>query len=395
MGDQNNQKVFKPEMESVDEFLERFKVQHFQQLAACKPEDVGKKAMLLACALPVDVLTSIQRKLKPTLLTAAKMDDIEKHLKSLYSTKKSIVGAAVAFVSRKQLPQESIEEYAKVLNDLASHCEYKDCCLNRQLRDIFLAGLKSSKLIAAILPDCDDKSFEDVVERAKTLEQLNIDIEEINPQKSPMQHKLRSGRSSLQSSEREDVGTVSRRSNGPPASYTCGRCTATGKHYASNCFAKDLKCKECNMKGHIIRACRNKKSKHKHQIKNAKSDASESSDEEDPARFCVMKYVGVARNSRYSSRSSSIEDLDTFPEVDGINHYPPLPSTPSPRSFNRFSPLAHLQDSTFQSSNHPTEEQMKEEDSTFAEVTRRDGIRGGKKSENKNSHFLGLTNLLV
>ena len=68
--------------------------------------------MLLAYALPVEVLTSIQRKLKPTLLTEAKFENIEIHLKSLYSTKKSIVGADVAFVTRKQLPQESIENYS-------------------------------------------------------------------------------------------------------------------------------------------------------------------------------------------------------------------------------------------------------------------------------------------
>ena len=165
---ENNNKVFQPQLETIEEFLQRFLVQNYETLSKIvKPEENAKKTMLLARALPVEVLTSIQRKLKPTLLTEAKFEDIEKHLKSLYSTKKSIVGAAVAFVTRKQLPQESIENHSKVLNELASQCEYKNCCLDRMLRVIFIAGLQSSKKMAAIIQDCDEKSFEEVVCKAK------------------------------------------------------------------------------------------------------------------------------------------------------------------------------------------------------------------------------------
>ena len=107
----SDQKIFKPEMESVEEFLQRFQVQNYTVLSALKDTDIQKKAMLLANALPVDALTSIQRKLKPAKLVESSFEDIEKQLKALYSTKKSVVGAAVSFVSRKQLVQESIEEY--------------------------------------------------------------------------------------------------------------------------------------------------------------------------------------------------------------------------------------------------------------------------------------------
>ena len=44
-----DQKIFKPEMESVEEFLQRFKVQNWTVLNALKDTDVQKKAMLLAC----------------------------------------------------------------------------------------------------------------------------------------------------------------------------------------------------------------------------------------------------------------------------------------------------------------------------------------------------------
>ena len=183
-----DQKIFKPEMESVEEFLARFKVQNWSVLNALKDNEVQKKAMLLACALPVDIITSITRKLKPTELPDATYEDLEKHLKALYSTKKSIVGAAVTFVSRKQQSHESIEEYSKVLNNLASACEYKSCCLDRRLRDIFIAGLRSNKIMTAIIQDCEDKSFEEVVQKSKTFEQLNLDFEEIDPSKTHSQN---------------------------------------------------------------------------------------------------------------------------------------------------------------------------------------------------------------
>ena len=140
MSDSNN-KIFQPDLESVSEFLERFKLQNHTILEE-KKEDNKSRAMLLANALPVDILTDIQRKLKPKKLSETTYEEIENHLTSLHSTKKSIIGAAVAFLHRRQQNGESIENFAKSLNELASQCNYSDCCRDRMLRDAFVSGLK-------------------------------------------------------------------------------------------------------------------------------------------------------------------------------------------------------------------------------------------------------------
>ena len=49
------------------------------------------------------------------------------------------------------------------------------------LHDIFVSGLRSSKLISTLITECQEKSFYDSVERAKTLEQVLPDAEDINP----------------------------------------------------------------------------------------------------------------------------------------------------------------------------------------------------------------------
>ena len=263
------------------------------------------------------------------------------------------MGAAVSFVSRKQLAQESIEEYSKVLNQLASLCDFKDCCLDRLLRTIFIAGLRSNKIMAAIITDCEDKKFEEVVERAKTIEQLNIDIEEINPAcRAAEMNAVRTNKNRFGQEVRGGSNTDKKRGS-INASYLCGRCLTKGRHYASNCFAKDLKCNSCSMKGHIAKACRNKKSSHKsNHINNAKVEPGNNhkndsdSDEFDQSKYFVIKHVRKGRKSSKSSSSSvtssssSIADLDEFPEMTSA-HTPPSPASPrnvSPHS-NRFSAL--------------------------------------------------------
>ena len=77
-----NNKVFQSELETIEEFLERWKIQNFAALKKIddkKPEErsPGEKISLLALALPVETLTDIQRKLKPTKLSEAKYEDVE------------------------------------------------------------------------------------------------------------------------------------------------------------------------------------------------------------------------------------------------------------------------------------------------------------------------------
>lgn len=235
---------FNPQVETVVEFIERFRVQCADLL-----ENVGdnekKKAAVLVKALPVNIITDLQRRIKPGLLSDATYKELEEKLTSQYEVKKSIVGAAVQFMNRKQLFNESTENYAKVINDLASACKYKACCRDRLLRDAFVSGLRSSTILGAILPECENKTFNECVEKAKVLEQFTSDAQDIKlDTKLPFNNKVATS------------STSPYLAKSIPDTYVCIRCTARAKHLAKNCFAISLHCKKCGKVGHIARACK-------------------------------------------------------------------------------------------------------------------------------------------
>ena len=157
----DNSRVFNTNLETVEYFLERFKVQQHDALTKANT-DSHRRAMFRANALPINIFTDIQRRLKPTLLTAATYEHIERHLIASYSVKKSVIGAAMQFIIRKQQSGETIETYTKVLNELASQCEYSDCCRDRMLRDVFISGLRSPRLISVLITECEKKSLANV-----------------------------------------------------------------------------------------------------------------------------------------------------------------------------------------------------------------------------------------
>ena len=106
-----NLHLFSIEIESVEEFLERFKMENGDKLD--KAGNVGfKKAIILANSLPTCDVTDIQRRIKPKLLTKTSFEELERQLTSSYSIKKSVTGAAINFVTRKQKQCENIECYS-------------------------------------------------------------------------------------------------------------------------------------------------------------------------------------------------------------------------------------------------------------------------------------------
>lgn len=246
---------FDVERETVQEFIQRFTVQCSDLL--CKAgDDSIKKAAILVKALPITAITDLQRRIKPVLLSAAKYDELIEKLTSQYEVKKSVVGASVKFLNRKQTASESIETYAKVLNDLASSCNYKDCCRDRMLKDVFIAGLQSSAILSSLLQESEKNTFNQCIERAKLLEALTADAQDMKSDTNlHASYKLNNSNSS-----RNPTFSRSKPNDSIPHSYICIRCTARGKHLAKDCFAINLKCKSCAKNRHISKACRSSKS---------------------------------------------------------------------------------------------------------------------------------------
>lgn len=234
--------VFNPEVESILEFLERLKVQAADLFESAKDDNL-KKASILVKTLPVNIITNLQRRLKPNTLSSATFDQLETMLKSAYETKKSVIGATVTFLNCKQKPNESIENFARTLNNLCSDCKYRDCCRDRSLRDAFVSGLRSNKILGGLIQDCEDRTFNQCVEKAKMLEAFSADAQDIG-----------SADTIFNLTGFNKLGT--NRSSNVPADYVCIRCTARGRHFVKNCFALKLTCNRCNRKGHIRKACK-------------------------------------------------------------------------------------------------------------------------------------------
>ena len=175
--------MFQPDMEVIEDFLSRFEFQNYQALTAAEDNE-QLKASLLGLWLPTSVINQIQQKIKPRDLKQETYTELVATLKATYSTQKSAIGASVQFIKRKQRENETIESYARSLNELGSQCEYSDCCRSRLLRDQFIAGLRSTRLITALITECEDKNFDQAVTRAKVLEQISADVEDIMPMRS-------------------------------------------------------------------------------------------------------------------------------------------------------------------------------------------------------------------
>ena len=316
MADSN--KVYRPDIETVDEFFERFTMQNSGKLTATGVTDAVKNTVLVN-NLPIEVLTDLQRRIAPKTLSNSTYAELESNLKSAYGTKKSVIGACVNFMSRKQKSGESIEVYSKSLNQLASMCDYGSCCRNRLIRDSFITGLRSMKIMSTLIAECEGKTFQEVVERAKIIEQISIDVEDIAPHNQDSRAQAYKISGNHKKSPTHHQSHKDKSSNVPNNKYRCYRCGSTGKHFANQCYALSKTCNKCNKKGHLSPVCRSKPSSQNGKQNNSNQfNYVVNPEEDDPALFHTIAYMkGKKSVSRSSSDVASL-DMD----------FPPL--TPAP-----------------------------------------------------------------
>ena len=111
----------------------------------------------------------------PNNIADASFNDVTSTLVSLYSTKKSVLGASVQFFNCKQKPGQLIEYYDRDIKYFSQQCGFQaEVSLSRIQRDVFLAGLNSTPVTTSILQISDDLSF-DEADHSKAFTQLRQD----------------------------------------------------------------------------------------------------------------------------------------------------------------------------------------------------------------------------
>ena len=120
------------------------------------------------------------------------------------------------------------------------------------LRDAFVSGLASKAILQAIIQDCENKTFNECIEKAKLIEKITSDVQDIKFEPKISESYRINDNSSDRSASAKAVSS----------DYVCIRCGTKGRHLASKCFALNLTCNKCAKKGHIAKACKTNVIKH-------------------------------------------------------------------------------------------------------------------------------------
>ena len=140
------------------------------------------------------------------------------------------------FHKRDRKPDESVSTYVAVLRKMSEHCGFGDR-LNEQLRDRFVCGINSQRVLQRLI-GMRDLTLEKAIETAISIEVACRDVKE-------MQGGI----------VKEESGSNMNRFTPSTGRKECYRC-GDSRHLADACPFKLRKCYACDRIGHTRRRCR-------------------------------------------------------------------------------------------------------------------------------------------
>ena len=186
-------------------------------------------------------------------------EDLKEKLDKQYGVKKLVLAERYRFYSYKQSKTQSLTDYVAELRKLALTCDWNEAQLADNLRDKFVMGLYSERLLQQLLTHDHKKSLKDLFQHALTFEaaeqeslkraETPKDNTTVNALKQQLRKKRSARATTNQNSGREVQNT--RQSN---EQYTCSSCGAN--HPRSTCRFRNAKCHRCGKVGHIQKVCR-------------------------------------------------------------------------------------------------------------------------------------------
>lgn len=197
-------------------------------------------------------------------------------LNSIFIKPPNNVVARHTLMTRRQLPQESIDEYARELQRLSVNCGFRDVTAssyrNEYIRDSFISGLKSP-IIRTRLLECSEVSLVNAVDKARALELAHQDsltyeapgnLAVVPPSPLAPLESLVDDTNIVDSSAAISAAT--------PQKRPCFFCGKRPLHDRSVCPARDILCSRCHKKGHFAKVCKSSSFRHhQHEMNTAAS----------------------------------------------------------------------------------------------------------------------------
>ena len=190
-----------------------------------------------------------------------------------FDKKKNECYARHLLYSRKQKPEESVDEYLTALKVLAKDCSYAAVdAKNHQdqaIRDAFINGIKSQAIRQRILEESEAPNLNQTWEKARAMETAQRNAESYStpsfsaacmPFKEPKPSNDHSMFNQNQDNTAQKENFQSAAATAPryqqPSNDKCWNCGRRRHTSLQLCPAKDEICYRCNRKGHYGRCCR-------------------------------------------------------------------------------------------------------------------------------------------
>ena len=275
--------IFNPEVESIDDYKERFDFH-------CTAHDIPqrrRKALFLT-RIGREAFIKLKTLVSPTPLDDLSLTDIIAAMKLHYKKETVEIAERFKFFKRVQHEDEEVPDYVAELRRLGKTCNFGDY-LDTALRDQLVCGLKDQKTQKELL--CiQNLTLTVAIERSRAAEAVNREVRLNFPVESDA-HKLYTRHKS------------------------CHRCGKSG-HTGATCIHKNKRCHLCNKVGHLSSVCRSKDAAKRTSKTTPKaahtmeaSYATSSSDED-----FDNNHVHVHKTSRHHS-----DKLTTVVSLQGVN----------------------------------------------------------------------------
>lgn len=251
-----------PKYEENEDF-ENF-VQKFEAITDVYNMSPQRKIAEFVSALPNSTFQLLKNLLHPLKFNSEEVnfqkivEVLEAHLKP----KPLVIPSRHELLHRKQQEGESLSQFMAALRQLVIPCKYGEAIMKEMLRDVFVAGIRSRAILDRIFEE-DDADLDKIFKIALAVEKAEESTQQI------LHSKHKSSVDAVKPAPKQKFDKSKQSSKPATAHSTDTKCYACGsnQHDWSACPVKStLKCKYCQLSGHIESICQ-KKAKEQQQKK--------------------------------------------------------------------------------------------------------------------------------